>query len=186
MGAKLGPQVYQIRHLSPSVRAYIDDLFVGTLLSKASRGKGKLFDSSALHEEAVTEHDELVRKLFGYLAHHHLQVKKQKFHLFCPRVECFGHILHQGRRSPAPEKVAAVRDWNYAMIRTPKQMKKFLGVCNWCSIYTPQYAFPAAPLMDSLKGKYEGVPEGGKWKVPKDRSFIEWTQIIGAEFCQIY
>ena len=70
MGVKVGPQVYQrmithcIRHLPPSVRAYIDDLLVGTLPSKASRGKGKLFDRCALDEEAITEHYELVRKLF--------------------------------------------------------------------------------------------------------------------------
>ena len=53
------------------------------------------------------------------------------------------------------------------MICTPKQMKGFLGVCNWYSIYVPQYASLAAPLMDSLKGKYERAPEGGKCKVPR-------------------
>ena len=71
MGVKLGPQVYQrmvtycIRHLPPSVRAYIDDPLVGTPPSKASRGKGKLLDSCALDEEAITEHYELVRKTFS-------------------------------------------------------------------------------------------------------------------------
>ena len=48
------------------------------------------------------------------------------------------------------------------MIRTPKQMKRFPGVCNWFSIYIPHHASLAAPLMDSLKGKYEEAPEGGK------------------------
>ena len=80
MGVKVGPQVYQrmvthcIRHLPPSVRAYIDDLLVGTPPSKASRGKGKLLDSCALDEEAITQHYELVRKLFRCLADHYLQV----------------------------------------------------------------------------------------------------------------
>ena len=70
MGVKVGPQVYQrmvthcIRHLPPSVRAYIDDLLVGTPPSKASRGKGKLLDSCALDEEAITEHYGLIRKFF--------------------------------------------------------------------------------------------------------------------------
>ena len=71
------------------------------------------------------------------------------------------------------------------MIRTPKRMKGFLGVCNWYSIYIPQYASLAAPLMDSLKGKYERAPEGGKCKVPKDRSFIEWTEIMRQSFAKI-
>ena len=70
MVVKVGPQFYQrmvthcIRHLPPSVRAYIDDLLVDTPPSKASRGEGKLLDSCALDEEAITEHYELVRQLF--------------------------------------------------------------------------------------------------------------------------
>ena len=39
--------------------------------------------------------------------------------------------------------------------------------------------------MDSLKGKYEGAPEGGKCKVPKDRNFIEWTKIMRQSFAKI-
>ena len=191
MGVKVGPQVYQrmvthcIRHLPPSVRAYIVDLLLGTPPSKASRGKGKLSDSCALDEEAITEHYELVRNLFRCLAHQHLQVKEEKCRLFCQKVKYCGHMLHQGRRSPAPEKVAAVRDWTEAMIRTPKQIKKCLGVCNWYPIYIPQYASLAAPLMDSLKGKYERAPEGRKCKVPKDRNFIEWTETMRESFAKI-
>ena len=184
MGVRPGPQVYQrgvthcIRHLPPSVRAYIDDLLVGTPPSEASRGKGKLLDSSALDDEAITEHYELVTKLFRCLADHHLQVKEQKCHVFCQRVKYSGHILHQRRTSPAPERLAAVRDWTEAMIRTPKHMKGLLRVCNWYSINIPQYASLAAPLMNSLKGSYERAPEGGKCKVPRDRNFIERTEIM--------
>ena len=71
------------------------------------------------------------------------------------------------------------------MIRTPKQMRGFLGVCNWYSIYIPQYASLAAPLMDSLKGKYDRAPEGGKCKVPKDRNFIEWTETMRQSFAKV-
>ena len=190
MGVKVGPQVYQrmvthcIRHLPPSVRAYIDDLPVGNPPSKASRGKGKLLDSCALDERAITEHYELVRKPFRCLADHHLQVKEEKCHLFCQRVGYFGHTLHEGQRSAAPEKVAAVRDWTEATIHTPQQMKGFLGVCNLYSIFIARYASLAAPLMDSLKGKYERAPEGGKCKVPKDRNLIEWTEIMRQTFAK--
>ena len=191
MGVKVGPQVYQrtvthcIRHLAPSVRAYIDDLLVGTPPSKAFRGKGKLLGSCALDEEAIIEHYELVTKPFSMPADHHVQVNQEKCHLFHQRVKYCGLIPHQKQRSPAPEKVAAVRDWTDAMIHTPKQMKGFLGVCNWCSIYIPQYASLAAPLMDRLKGKYERAPEGGKCKVSKDRNFIEWTEIMRPSFAKI-
>ena len=48
IGVKVGPQIHQrmvtngIRHLPPSIRAYIDDLLVGTPPSRASMGKGKV------------------------------------------------------------------------------------------------------------------------------------------------
>ena len=191
MGVKVGPQVYQrmfshcIRHLPSSLRAYIDDLLVGTPPSKASRGKGKLLDSCALVQEATTEHYELVRKPFGCPADEHLPLKEEKCHLFCSMVKYGCHILHQGRRSLTPEKVAAVRDWTEAMIRTPKQMKGVLGVCNSYSIYIPQYASLAALLMDSLKEKYKRAPEGSKCKVPKDRNLIEWTDIMRQSLAKI-
>ena len=191
MGVEVGPQFYQrmvtycIRHLPSSVRAYIDDLLVGTHPSKSSRGNGKRLDSCALADEAITEHYELVRKLLRCLADHHLLVKEEKCHFFCQRVKYCGHILHQRRRSPAPEKVAAVRDCTEAIIRTPKQMKGFLGVCNWYSIYIPQYASLGTPLMDSLKGKYERAPERGECKVLKDSNFFEWTEIMRQSFAKI-
>ena len=68
---------------------------------------------------------------------------------------------------------------------TPKQMRGYLGVCNWYSIYIPQYASLAAPQMDSFKGKYQRAPEGGKCKVHKDRNFIEWTETMRQSFAKI-
>ena len=70
------------------------------------------------------------------------------------------------------------------MIRSPKQMRGFLGVCNWYSIYIPQYASLAAPLMDGLKARYERAPEGGKCKFPKDRNFIECTETMRQSFAK--
>ena len=121
--------------------------------SKGSRGKSNLFDSCALDEGALNEQYQLVRNLFRCLADHGLQVKEEKCHLFCQRVKYCGDILHQRWRSPALEKVAAVCDWTEGLIRTSKQMKGLLGVCNWYSIYIPEYAFLAMTLIDSLKEK---------------------------------
>ena len=112
-------------------------------------------------------------------------MEEEKCHLFCQRVKYCGHILHQGRRSAAPEKLAAVPDWTEATIRTPKHIKGSLGICNWYSIYIPQYASLAAPLIGSLKWKYKRVPEGGKCKVSKDRNFIEWTEIMRQSFAKV-
>ena len=58
------------------------------------------------------EHYKLVRKLFEVLKECHLQVKKEKCFLFYTQVKYVHHILHEGQRSPAPGKVAAVREWS--------------------------------------------------------------------------
>ena len=93
--------------------------------------------------------------------------------------------LRGSPRSSAREKVVAVRAWAKAMTRTPKEMKGFLEVFHWYSIYIPQYALLAAALMASLRGKYERAPEGGKCKVCTDRSSIEWTEIMEQIFAKI-
>ena len=91
-----------------------------------------------------------MRELFEFLNEGHLQVKEEKYFLFYTQVKYVGHILHEGKRSPASGKVAAVREWSKDMIRTPKQTKSFLGVCNWYLIDIPNYASLAALLMNSL------------------------------------
>ena len=76
------------------------------------------------------EYYKLVRELFEVFKECHLQVKKEKCFPFYTQVKYVGHILHEGQRSPTPGKVAAVHGWSKIMIRTPKQMKSFLGICD--------------------------------------------------------
>ena len=85
--------------------------------------------------------------------------------MFRRRVKYSGHISEGSMRKPAPSKVAAIKESTESIITTLKQMKGLLGVYNWYSIYIPNYAALAAPLMDSLHGKYSHVtakPERGK------------------------
>ena len=70
------------------------------------------------------------------------------------------------------------------MIKTRKQMKCFLGLAHWYAIYIKHFAKHAAPLMESLKGKYcEARPEGlkaNKIKVKPEHNTIQWTQEMEA------
>ena len=114
-----------------------------------------------------------------------MQVKKDKGFLFYTQVKYVGHILHQDQPSPAPGKVAAVREWSEDMIRMPKQMKSFLGICNWYSIHIPNYTSLAAPLMDSHAGKYKYDPEKCTSKVPAHKQTISWTELMRENFQKI-
>ena len=123
-----------------------------------------------------------MRELFEVFTECHLHVTKEKCFLFYTQVKYMGHMLHEGQHSPAPGKVAAVRYWSEDMIRTPKQMKSLLGICNWYSIYILNYVSLAEPLMDSLAGKYEYDPEKGTSKVPAHKQTIRWTDLMRENF----
>ena len=68
--------------------------------------------------------------------------------------------------------------WSNDMIRTRKQMKSFLGISNWYSIYIPNYASLAALLMDSLAGKYKYDPDKRTSKVPAHKQTFSWTDLM--------
>ena len=72
-----------------------------------------------------------------------------------------------------------MREWFKDMIRTPKQMKSFLGICNWYSINIPNYASLVAPLMDSLAGSKHTS------KVPAHKQTISWTDLMRENFKNI-
>ena len=157
MGVKVGPQAFQrmvsdcLKLLQPHTHIYIDDLLTGTRPQLC--GKGKILDSKAYLEDNFQN----LVKFFEKLEECHLKVRFEKCHLFMERIKYFGHVLHGGMRSPAPSKVDAVRNWPKP--KTPKQMKGFFGVVNWYSIYIRNCSNIAAPLMTSLQGKHERVPE---------------------------
>ena len=71
------------------------------------------------------------------------------------------------------------------MIQTPKQMKSFLGICNWYSIYIPNYASLAAPLMDSRARKYKYDPDKSTSKLPAHKQTISWTDLMHENFEKI-
>ena len=187
MGVKVGRQALQrmvsdyLKSLQPHTHIYIDDLLTGTRPKVC--GKGKMLDPKAYLED----HFQNVVKSFEKLEECHLKVHFEKCHLFMERIKYCGHILHGGMRGPAPSKVDAVR--NSPKPKTPKQMKGFLGVVNWYSIYIRNFSNIAAPLMTSLQGKHERVPgvDGRKahCRVPRERNWIQWTPEIKSVFVQL-
>ena len=75
------------------------------------------------------------------------------------------------------------------MIRTPKEMKGFLGLVNWYSIYIKHYADLAAPLMESPQGKYKHAEklqgQKDRCKIAKEDNFIRWTDKMKTNFEEV-
>ena len=86
MGVKGGPQAFQrlvslcVGRLKPHIRAYIDDILVGTRPTCSCKGK-------LLESQAIMDHYKLVRELFEVLYACHLQVKKENCFLFYTQVK---------------------------------------------------------------------------------------------------
>ena len=182
MGIKIAPQAFQRmvadclqREGDTDFEPYIDDILNGT---PAVDGE--------ICQNTLDLHWERVRRLFERLHDCYLTVKPDKCHLFRTRVKYCGHILEGGTRRPAKSKVEAITGWTKEMIKTPKQMKGFLELANWYAIYIKNFAQHAAPLMESLKGKYsEGRPQGQKnhkIKVKPENNTIQWTKEMEAGF----
>ncbi len=75
--------------------------------------------------------------------------------MFMKEVEICGHILREGRRSPAPVKLLSIQKWE--LPATITELRGFLGLTNYYSCYVPNYSTYAAPLMSRLQvGRVEG------------------------------
>jgi hypothetical protein len=131
---------------------YIDDIIIGS--------------SGSSEEECIANHERNLRGVLTTLALHKIYVDPRKAKLFMQEVEFCGHVLREGRRSPAPGKLRAIQNWEAP--KTITQLRGFLGLTNYYSGYVKGYAGLAAPLMDSLKvGRTDGKKGS---KVP-----IKWT-----------
>ena len=74
---------------------YIDDIIIGST--------GDTLD------EAIARHEQDLRAVLTTLARHKIFVDPKKAHLFMREVEFCGHVLREGRRSPAPGKLMAIQ-----------------------------------------------------------------------------
>ena len=64
-------------------------------------------------------------------------------------VEFFGQVLKNGTRCPKPGKLAAIQHWE--LPQTIKELRRFLGLCNYYAQYLCNYADTAGPMQDLLK-----------------------------------
>jgi hypothetical protein len=76
---------------------YMDDISIG------STGENM--------EEIMAKHDKDVRAVLKVLREENLIVDSKKANMFMGKVEFCGHILSEGRRSPALVKLLSIQKW---------------------------------------------------------------------------
>jgi hypothetical protein len=145
MGLKNGNNMFQ-RMMELVLRGidnadpYVDDNIIGST--------GKTW------EEVLVNHQKDVRRP-GTLKEHVLIVDPRKENMFMKEVEFCGHMLREGRRSPAPRKLLSIQKWK--LPQTITELRGFHGLTNCCSCYVHNYSTFASPLMKKLQvGREEG------------------------------
>ena len=174
MGLKNGGAIFQrmmewVLQGLDCVDVYIDDVIIGS--------------SGDTPEEVLENHYGDVHRVLVRLREHGMVVEAKKAHWFAEEVEFCGHLMRNGRREPAPGKLASIQKWE--LPRTVTQLRGFLGLANYYSSYVPKYAEYAGPLMSKLQLNREDGKKGSTkplvWKESEKESFEELKKVLASE-----
>ena len=135
-----------------SVTAYLDDIIVG----------GKTED----------EHMRLLRAVLERLRSAGLTVKSTKVVPCRRKIRFLGHMVSSSGLEPDEEKVEVIRNWPRP--QTTKQLRQFLGLCNYYNDFVPHLQVLAAPLHEvSGKSKFQ-------WDDRKEKAFQRLKEALGS------
>ena len=98
-------------------------------------------------------------------------VKPNKCFLFQKSVQFLGHIVSDKGVSCDPSKVDSVRSWKVPS--TVKELKSFLGLCNYYKKFIANYSTLAKPLTELTSTKVEF-----KWDENCQHSFDKLKELL--------
>ena len=127
------------------LRVYMDDIIIATE------------DNNKLHEEKVWH-------FLSKLALNDLFLKPEKCWFHQKEVEYLGVIIGQGLVKMDPIKVKGITEWP-----TPtcvKDVRSFLGFCNFYRAFIPNFSLLACPLDDLTKKNYPW-----RWSEQEEKAF---------------
>lgn len=171
MGLKNGNAMFQrmmewVLREHENADPYVDDIIVGS--------------TGSTEGEVLANHERDLRAVLRTLEENGLVVDPKKAHLFMHTVEFCGHILQEGRRSPAPGKLLSIQKWE--LPRTITQLRGFLGLTNYYSCYVKNYADLAAPLMELLQVKRQEGKKGSQkpvqWNENAEMAFHKLKKVL--------
>ena len=109
-------------------------------------------------------HLEHLRQVFECLSKANLTLKPSKCKFAVKQVKYLGHIISEDGIKVDPDKTMAVS--SFPVPKTVKEVRSFLGMCNYYRKFVKSYASLATPLTDLLQ---------------KDKQFL-WTETCQASF----
>jgi hypothetical protein len=153
-GLKNSPMTF-VRLMYEVLRGYLDDIVRVYL------------DDIVVFSNTTDEHQCHLDKTLERLHRHGLTCNTEKCSFRSTEISFLGHLVTSDGINKQPEKLECIM--NFPAPTKIRDLRKFLGVCNWYSQFVDNYADTIAPLTDRLK-------QGTKWS---------WTETEQAAFIKI-
>ena len=129
-------------------------------------------------EDLLRNHERDVRRVLEALREAGMVAEVSKTAFFAKKVQFCGHILEAATRRPADPKLQAISKYQAPV--NLKELRGFLGLCNYYSGYVREYARKAGPLMEILKGQPSSkemassrVSIRRRWKAAQEQAFLD-------------
>ena len=108
------------------------------------------FDDLLIHSLDLKTHMETVKQVFTLLRKAGLRLNMEKTNWVKTQVKFLGHLISDQGVTVPPEFSQIIKDW--PLPKTLKDLRSFLGKCNYYRCHFQNFAIIAAPLMSHLKG----------------------------------
>ena len=111
------------------------------------------FDDLLVHSHDLETHLSTIKRVMELLRESGLRLNMEKTDWVKDQVKFLGHIISDKGISVPPEFTAIIKEW--PLPETLKQLRSFLGKCNYYRNHFKEFAIVASPLMAHLKGPSE-------------------------------
>lgn len=95
-------------------------------------------DDLCIHSKGEETHLLEIREVLSRLARAKLMLTINKSQLLQRSIRYLGHIIHGTTIAPNPKNVSAVLEWE--TLKSPKQVKQFLGAINFYRKFIPEFS----------------------------------------------
>ena len=147
------------------------------LMNKIVKQKNGVFayiDDLIIAAKTLEEHDEKYLDLVKKLGSANLKLNPPKCQFFRERINFLGHIISPFGTRPDPKKLSAVND--FPVPKNQKNIRQFLGLCNYYRKFIPDCARISKPLTSLLKDNTPFL-----WTEAQDEAFNKLKSCLTRE-----
>ena len=123
------------------------------------------FDDLLIHSPNLETHVETLKQVLVLLKRAGLRLNMEKTDWVKTEVKFLGHLISDRGVTVPPEFSQIIKDW--PLPKTLKDLRSFLGKCNYYRSHFQNFALVASPLMSHLKGASESSRKLDLEKDPK-------------------